>query len=311
MKKTSKLLSLLLLITSAPSFGFLPDSVIYGQDNRKEVSQITNSRIQKQTNAVAVMVRKNRLRSLDQKRLTYQSVSLGNAMNLCPNERFFAQPALGECTGFIVAPDILVTAGHCATRQSDCNQFKWVFGFNSQNNGIINKDSVYSCKSIVMTSEVSTSKSFEDYAIIKLDRPVAGVKPLKFRKKGKVRAGANLYVIGHPDGIPMKITDGAKVRSFIRLNLNMPEDFFFEKHDFYNNRSDVFAANLDMFAGNSGSPVFNAKTGIVEGILVEGEDDYKFDSNLGCMRPNQISNKKFNAGEIVQRMTKLPRRLLK
>ena len=186
-----------------------------------------------------------------------------------------------------------------------------MFGFNSQNNGIIQKSSVYSCASIVKTSEISTSRKFEDYAIIKLDRPVTGVKPLRFRKKGKVRSGAKLYVIGHPDGIPMKVTDGAKVRSFIKLNLSMPEDFFFEKHDFYDNRSDVFVANLDMFAGNSGSPVFNARTGLVEGILVEGEDDYKFDANLGCMRPNQINNKKFHAGEIVQRITKLPRRLLK
>ena len=33
-------------------------------------------------------------------------------------------------------------------------------------------------------------------------------------------------------------------------------------------------ANLDTYGGNSGSAVFNAKTGLVEGILVRGEQDY-------------------------------------
>jgi hypothetical protein len=35
-----------------------------------------------------------------------------------------------------------------------------------------------------------------------------------------------------------------------------------------------FVANLDTYGGNSGSAVFNAATGLVEGILVRGEQDY-------------------------------------
>jgi hypothetical protein len=41
-----------------------------------------------------------------------------------------------------------------------------------------------------------------------------------------------------------------------------------------------FAANLDTYGGNSGSPVFNATSGTVEGILVRGEND--FVSNGSC-----------------------------
>ena len=37
---------------------------------------------------------------------------------------------------------------------------------------------------------------------------------------------------------------------------------------------DTFMTNLDTFGGNSGSPVYNAKTHKVEGILVRGERDY-------------------------------------
>jgi len=35
-----------------------------------------------------------------------------------------------------------------------------------------------------------------------------------------------------------------------------------------------FVANLDTYGGNSGSAVFNAKTGVIVGILVRGENDY-------------------------------------
>jgi hypothetical protein len=35
-----------------------------------------------------------------------------------------------------------------------------------------------------------------------------------------------------------------------------------------------FRANLDTYGGNSGSAVFDANTGVVEGILVRGENDF-------------------------------------
>ena len=35
-----------------------------------------------------------------------------------------------------------------------------------------------------------------------------------------------------------------------------------------------FTANLDTYRGNSGSPVFNAITHKVEGVLVRGEQDF-------------------------------------
>src|SRR5262249_51918318 len=42
-----------------------------------------------------------------------------------------------------------------------------------------------------------------------------------------------------------------------------------------NNAPDAFfVANLDTYGGNSGSPVFNSDTHVVEGILVRGENDF-------------------------------------
>ncbi len=47
-----------------------------------------------------------------------------------------------------------------------------------------------------------------------------------------------------------------------------------------NRRREFFVANLDTYGGNSGSPVVDARTYVVEGILVRGEDD--FVQNDGC-----------------------------
>ena len=34
-------------------------------------------------------------------------------MRLCPEVRFSEQKVIGRCTGFLVAPNLLLTAGHC------------------------------------------------------------------------------------------------------------------------------------------------------------------------------------------------------
>jgi hypothetical protein len=96
--------------------------------------------------------------------------------------------------------------------------------------------------------------------LVRLDRTVVGRKPLRFRKVSKARTGRSLYVVGHPCGLPQKYAPGAAIRH------NSPKNYF--------------VANLDTYGGNSGSPVFDARTHRVEGVLVRGETD--FISNGGC-----------------------------
>lgn len=112
---------------------------------------------------------------------------------------------------------------------------------------------------------------------------MGGVSPLKFRESGTAGDGEQLVVIGHPSGLPTKIAGGAKIRS---------------------GEAAYFTANLDTFGGNSGSAVFNATTGIVEGILVRGELDYVSDIVDGkvCKRANKCSDDGCD-GEDVTRIT--------
>jgi hypothetical protein len=110
----------------------------------------------------------------------------------------------------------------------------------------------------------------QDYSIVRLDRAVTvpGALPLAIRRDGLVPLATTVGVIGYPSGLPKKIAFGATTR--------VTE----------NTATGYFKANVDTYGGNSGSPVFNAGTGVVEGILVRGNTDFKLNGN--CFVSNTL-----------------------
>lgn len=258
--------TLLLLSINA----FASQKVIYGDDNRLDWYESSNATYRDLALSTAGMINKTNLIKKDDY-YTVSGVTL-RGRGMCANERFASQITAASCSGFLVGEDLLVTAGHCIKTAKDCSKYAWVFDYRLKFKGdkanTVKLDSVYNCKEIVEQKLESFSKN--DYALIRLDRKVIGKIPLEYRKEGKINKGESLVVIGHPTGLPTKIADGAKVRSKKRK---------------------YFKANLDTYGGNSGSAVFNAKTGLVEGILVRGATDYV--SRDGCRQSNRIGD---NAG---------------
>ncbi len=204
---------------------------------------------------------------------------IGTGNPLCPDEPFRDQPSPALCSGFLVAPDIVATAGHCADPGS-CGDIAFVFGFVmlDASTPVLTVDAcdVYYCSEIIATQTGSS-----DWAMVRLDRPVIGHTPLSVRSEGEVAEGDPLVVIGHPFGIPRKYAGGATVRD--------------------NSAASSFEANLDTLAGNSGSAVFNANTLVVEGILVAGNEDFVEDGT--CDRSNVCPDSGCPTWEIVTRTT--------
>lgn len=274
--------------------------VIYGEDDRYEVVDYPDALFRDQAQAVAGMVRSTSL-SPDPRnpnRMRFPRLPARYSLNLCPEERFSQQYSLPSCTGFLVAEDLLVTAGHCVETEMDCQKFKWAFGLNKGTYSV-NKKDIYGCSEIVDQKLHTSFAKIKDYAVIRLDRKVEDRTPLEFRTQGKARIGDPLVVIGHPSGMPLKISDGAKVSRMSLEELMVFIKTLFQKRYY-------FLANLDTFAGNSGSPVFNRKTGLVEGLLIEGADDYIKDENRGCRVSNRKSNSRWTTEEKVYRITKIP-----
>lgn len=275
--------------------------LIYGSDDRAEIDSIFDERFIEKSQSVAIKIANNRLMPDrdNPDKILFPHVSLhGRMPQLCESERFLNQTSLGSCSGFLVGPKTLVTAGHCALDIKDCNDNKWVFGFKENTTDFFSSQ-VYSCKKIISQRFVYDSKEVSDYAVIELDRNVENYTPLRLRKFGRVLLNTALLVIGHPMGLPMKFSDGAVVK---RMNDNERKTPF---HSFFL-RTNYFTANLDVYAGNSGSPVFNKKTGEVEGILVQGAEDFIYNPNKECVESRHLSNNHHEVFEKVMRINKVP-----
>lgn len=259
------------------------EKVIYGVDNRRDVYETKNPLYKTLAASTAAMISDSSLEVSGDN----VTVKGGNLIGdgVCADERFAKQLTAANCSGFLVGPDLLLTAGHCIQSMSDCDSFSWVFDFanttKENSSFVINKKNVYKCTSIV--SRTLDDGTDNDYALVKLDRSTDRA-PLKFRVKGKVSSSTGLVVIGHPSGLPTKVADGAFVRS--------------NKNKYY------FQANLDTYAGNSGSAVLNCKTGVVEGILVRGERDFVYDSDKNCYR-SKVCKMSGCRGEDVTRITNI------
>ncbi len=254
--------------TAAP----LRPSVIYGDDNRQDLYQVEDARMLKLAASTVALFKDFNVKVDPRSGLvSLEGEKFGDAFQLCSSEPFFEQPSGAFCSGSLVGPDLILTAGHCVEDENACAGTRFIFDYGVKTQGempeIVPEENVYSCASIVTREE---NDNGADYALIRVDRKVTSRRPLAIHRGGDAGAGSRLVVIGHPSGLPTKVSGGAAVRDA------SPEGYF--------------VANLDTYGGNSGSAVFNADTGAIEGVLVRGETDFGWDDNGNCRISNRCAD---------------------
>lgn len=277
----------LLFLLILPTFAL--DKAIYDEDNRKNFTELTDENEKMWASATAAMIPSHIIFD-DEGQMARIKAKMLSQFGVCEYERFAREIAAADCTGFLVANDTIVTAGHCIRQQSDCDGWRWVFDYKTSDTYQIGKtfrvdrDKIYRCSYIVATKLSEET----DFAIIKLDRPVLDRDFLKIRREGIVTKNDNLTLVGYPSGIPVKVAAQAKV-----LAPNLERN--------------LFIANTDSFSGNSGSPVINSNTGLVEGILVAGEEDYEVRKKgpRGCMVPKVCTTQDHCKGEEVTKISEI------
>ena len=193
---------------------------------------------------------------------------------LCSDERFSSQQIVSyACTGWLVGPDLLITAGHCGvnggevhnTTENYCEAYTWMFDYyTNTDTANVPRNNIFKCKQIIYAGNTGEEVGDIDFTILRLDRMAHGRSPLKLAET-QPRLNDEVFMLGHPMGLPMKITD--------------------EAHIFKLDQKRSFLTNLDAFAGNSGSPVFN-KFNEVIGLLVAGNPAQSTYKDGDCDRYN-------------------------
>ena len=284
-----KISPILFLLSCYPSHGPVktPPSltqVIYGKDHRQEHSQVSTS-WQRKSHSVAAQIHRHHL-SLQGDVYKLAHVPKWDVpIPYCPDEKFYGQPRIARCSGFLIASDKILTAGHCLP---SCPHFVWVFDYNTNDADFsIPSDSVYTC---TRSETFSPSPQFpQGFGLIHLDRPVLHRQPLAWRESGTIKNKEKVVLMGHPMGLPLKVDLGPNKRGN-KLKKNA--------HLHY------FIANLDSFIGNSGSPVLNAQSGLVEGVAIGGEEDFVYNDEKNCYQSKRCSRNTCQ-GESVLRILSL------
>jgi hypothetical protein len=175
-------------------------------------------------------------------------------LRLCSGVRFRGQDyaTSGNCSAWLVAPNLVATAGHCIDT-STCSTSRYIFGFTAAADGTgevtsFPQSDVYSCSSVVTRVYDGNNPTNSDYALVKLDRVVSGQTPFFVRYLGEPALNLQLNMYGHPSALPKKITRNAWIQ-----NATSAQRLY---------------ANGDIFGGNSGGPVIDLATGVGEGIVV-------------------------------------------
>jgi hypothetical protein len=243
---------------------------IFGDtDDRRDVT-LLRGRDRAVVNAVVTLVGRDGIINVSDESFRLMTSELRNERGFCADENFSNQRALltDYCSGVLIAPDVIATAGHCVETEADCRSYVYVFGYNSQTvNQNLSRDQLYECQELLHI-ELDEQR---DAAFIKLDRPVIGVTPLSWRRSGSLAVGDQVYTVGSPYGLPLLRADGEIL--YVGENL------------------EGLSTDIDSFSGNSGGPVLNSRNHEIEGILVGGEPIPQsfYDSSARCFRWEQAT----------------------
>lgn len=249
----------------------------WGFDDRHEIYEQPKELVDRYARAVGAMVDQYALNFADDgsASMNWSVRSLGAEYRLCDDQRFFDQPTLSHCTGFWVGGDIFVTAGHCV---GGCESTRVLFdyAYHEKPNDPLTPFSRFPAEDIYRCDEVLLRVLDDQYdiAVLRLDRPVTGRRPLSIRREGEIVSGEPVFMIGHPSGLPMKIAANGSVQDSHLTGLAEPR---------WDNSKEHFYIDIESFPGNSGGPVYNERTGLVEGVLVTNSaNDWVFDSERRC-----------------------------
>lgn len=153
---------------------------------------------------------------------------------------FIDQGESVACTGFLVAPDIILTNEHCVRSEADCHSLTAVFGYEAGTDGRIRQGPQASC----IGFDPNWSNYAADVTAIRIAPPPGDdYPPLAITTLTAEPPPRELFIVQHPGAVPKHL-------SFIDCTIaRWPVDGRATGTD--------FSHTCDTAKGSSGSPVFD------------------------------------------------------
>ena len=202
------------------------------------------------------------------------SVFFKNTTNrdVCEDVPFIKQVAIGSCSGVLIKPNLVATAGHCV----DKNIFTKTWFFNYQNGDDLSYKQGYKVQRIVfrhldliksgysferntinrqrqqigvgpLPPDMHDYSNYRDIALLELESDVEGYMPLKINFS-PFTAGRKAISVGYPLGLTLKQNTNGSLKE-------MASPYY-------------MTTNIETLQGNSGGPLFDVETGELIAITV-------------------------------------------
>jgi V8-like Glu-specific endopeptidase len=192
----------------------------------------------------------------------------GTYNSLCRDEPFWDQPivierngtAFGDYgySGYLVTEDTVLTCWHGWEQFSQRAQIA-VFGYAMHADA--SEPTEMAARQVLPVAaypEVLPPPAAQrvscsgDWVLLRLEHPVSHLGAVAAPQIAAPLPGRAVYTLGYPCGLPLKIAANATI-------LDVADG--------------VFRTDLDTFVGNSGSPVFDAASHALVGMVVAGQQD--------------------------------------
>ncbi|GAB4020779.1 MAG: hypothetical protein Fur0010_23730 [Bdellovibrio sp.] len=255
-------------------------AAVLGKDNRISFSQLEEFNPSKLASATATQIEVRYLKESNiEEYATYPS---GKLQNTCPGEKYSEFHTLGGCSGFLIDENILVTAGHCRDYSKGCDQEAWLFNhFESPQypQAKLKKENIVRCLEVLDYRHDGEA----DFAVLKLERKIKNATILKIDLADQAETNDPVAVLGYPLGLPFVYTPGGRI---IKKEKNL------------------ILTDSDAFKNNSGSALFNLRTGYVEGILTNSMRGMSSNQLDGCQL--SLHYKQNDYKTIINRLSRIP-----
>lgn len=258
------------LLAAPLVLGLVPrpaEAVVYGTDDRTEALAHPSAAWQDRARLSIMSVARDELAICDGATVELPTALMGEVRELCEDQPFYEQPVISYCSSTLIDDDVVATAAHCMfdedTGEDLCPRRAFVAGLHLGADGTPpwpGVEDVYGCRQVLVHVPGI------DIALVQLERPVTGDHEPAPVSPVEVALADAVGVIGFPDGIPMKVTEGCSV-------LSLTES--------------LIGNNCDIFRGNSGSGLFRADTLELVGVIASGPNDYRLEGD--CRVVNQLT----------------------